>query len=175
MRIKEMKTKLWLAVMMLASLYTTTAAAEMAIGVKGGKIDYDVEGTDPGLNGSLQLAFDIFDLGLADIAIEGEYSTSLTDGEIDFGPATLDTSFESMAVYASLRTAGPVYVIARVGYANTEVEVEGFSEDDTGIATGLGVGFSMGLRMEIEYTKYEPEFDTLGDFDVEYLTLGFAF
>jgi hypothetical protein len=39
----------------------------------------------------------------------------------------------------------------------------------------LGVGFSMGVRMEIEYTKYEPEFDTLGDAEIEYLTLGFAF
>jgi hypothetical protein len=175
MRIKEMKTKLWLAVMMLASLYTTTAAAEMAIGVKGGKIDYDVAGTEPGLNGSLQLAVDIFDIGIADIAVEGEYSTSLTDGEFDIGPATFDTSFQSTGLYAALRTAGPIYVIARVGYVNTEVEVEGFSEDDTGMATGLGVGFSMGLRMEIEYTKYEPEFDTLGGIDVEYLTLGFAF
>lgn len=171
-----MKTKLWItATMLAASLYAATASAEMVIGVKGGAVDYDVEGSDPGVNGSIQLAFDIFDIGIADIALEGEYSTSLTDGEIDLGPATVDTSLESTALYASLRTAGPIYVIARVGYAKTEVEVEGFSEDDSGVATGVGVGFSMGLRMEIEYTKYTPEFDALGDVDIEYLTLGFAF
>lgn len=172
----EMKTIIRMTALALAaSLYAATASAEIAIGVKGGAVDYDVAGSDPGLNGSIQLAFDIFDIGVADIALEGEYSTSLTDAEIDFGPATLDTSLESTALYASLRTAGPIYVIARVGYAKTEVEVEGVSEDDSGVATGIGVGFSMGLRMEIEYTKYSPEFDTFGDVDIEYLTLGFAF
>lgn len=171
-----MKTKLWMtATVLAASLYAATASAEIVIGVKGGAVDYDVEGSDPGVNGSIQLAFDILDIGIADIALEGEYSTSLTDGEIDLGLATVDTSLESTALYASLRTAGPIYVIARVGYAKTEVEAGGFSEDDSGVATGVGVGFSMGLRMEIEYTKYTPEFDTFGDVDVEYLTLGFAF
>jgi hypothetical protein len=177
MRIKEMKTRLWtVATMLAASLYTTAASAEFVIGVKGGTVDYDVAGSDPGLNGSIQLAFDIFDLGIADIALEGEYSTSLTDAEIDVGPGTLDTSLETTALYASLRTAGPIYLIARVGYAKTEIEVEGFTSDDTGVATGVGVGFSMGLRMEIEYTRYKPEFDApLGKVDIEYLTLGFAF
>ena len=177
MRTMEMKTKLWITATMLAAfLYSTTASAEFVIGVKGGAVDNDSDGSDAGLNGSIQLAFDIFDIGIADIALEGEYSTSLTDAEIDVGPATLDTSLDTTGLYASLRTAGPVYVIARVGYAKTDIEIDGVgSDDDTGVATGLGVGFSMGLRMEIEYTKYTPEFDSLGDVDIEYLTLGFAF
>jgi hypothetical protein len=171
MRIKEMKTKLWLAVMMLASLYTTTAAAEMVIGVKGGKVDYDISGSDPGLNGSVQLAFDIFDIGIADIAVEGEISKTLVDGEI---PGDEDLSFESAGLYLSLRTLGPIYVIARVGQAKTEVESStGESVEDTNTSTGVGVGFSMGARLELEYTKYKVEDDI--DLDIEYLTLGFGF
>ncbi len=167
-----MKTKLWLAVMMLASLYTTTAAAEMVIGVKGGKVDYDISGSDPGLNGSVQLAFDIFDIGIADIAVEGEISQSLVDGEI---PGDEDLSFQSAGLYLALRTAGPVYVIARVGQAKTEVESSssGDSVEDTNTSTGIGVGFSVGARMELEYTKYKIE-DVI-DLDVEYLTVGFGF
>ncbi|HEY3486481.1 MAG TPA: hypothetical protein VGL10_00310 [Gammaproteobacteria bacterium] len=163
-----MKTKLWLAVSLLAAcFYTTAASAEIVIGAKAGSVDYDVSGSDPGVNGSLQLAFDLFDLGVADIALEGEFSTSLSDGEL--GGA--DVSFESTGLYAALRTAGPVYLIARAGYASTEVEFEdGSTTDDDGVATGLGVGFSVGLRMEIEHTTYEIE-----DTDINYLTLGFAF
>jgi hypothetical protein len=175
-RIKEMKTKLWItATMLVASLYSTMASAEFVIGVKGGTVDYDAPhaSTDAGLNGSIQAAFDIFDIGIADIALEGEYSTSLTDAEI----ANQDTSLNTTGLYASLRTAGPVYVIARVGYAKTKIEIDGVgSDDDTGVATGLGVGFSLGLRMELEYTKYTHEFeDPFGDVDIKYLTLGFAF
>lgn len=172
-----MKTKLWIAATTLtACLYATTASAEMVIGVKGGTVDFDVAGSDPALNGSIQLAFDILDIGIADIAIEGEYSTTLTEGEID-APlvGAVDTSFESTALYASLRTLGPVYVIARIGYAKSEIEIEDFSADDEGVAKGVGVGFSMGLRMEIEYTRYEPEFDLLGEVQIDYLTLGFGF
>lgn len=168
-----MKTKIWMAATLLAaSLYTTAASAEIVIGAKAGTVDFDTEGSDPALNGSIQLAFDIFDIGIADIALEGEYSTSLTEGEIDLGIlGAQDVSFESTALYLALRTAGPVYVIARAGYASTEIEFEnGGTADDDGVATGLGVGFSMGLRMEIEYTNYEIE-----DLDINYLTLGFAF
>jgi hypothetical protein len=171
MRINEMKTKLWLAAMMSASLYTTTAAAEMVIGVKGGKIDYDVSGSDPGLNGSLQLAFDIFDIGIADIALEGEVSRSLTDGELPSGLSDPEVSFQSTGLYASLRTAGPIYLIARIGVAKSEIEFSnGGTADDSGTATGLGVGFSAGLRMELELTSYEIE-----DLEINYLTAGFAF
>jgi hypothetical protein len=170
-----MKTKLWLAAMMLASLFTTTAAAEMVIGVKGGKIDYDIEGSDPGLNASLQLAFDIFDIGIADIALEGEYSTSIADGELPSGLPDPEVAFQSTGLYAALRTVGPIYAIARVGTVKSEIEFSnGETADDSGTATGIGIGFSAGLRMELEYTKYKIE-DELIDFDIEYLTLGFGF
>jgi outer membrane immunogenic protein len=173
-----MKTKFWLAAAMLAaSLYTTAASAEMVVGFKGGAVDYDRAGSDPSINGSLQLAFDIFDIGVADFAIEGEHSRSFTDGELDFGFGNADTSLETTALYLAMRTAGPVYLIARVGMARMDLEFEGVGTiDDDGIASGLGLGFSAGLRMEIEYTQYEAELGSgLGDLDIKYLTLGFGF
>jgi hypothetical protein len=171
-----MKSKLWTTATVLAAcLYTSAAAAEVVIGVKGGTAEFDVAGADPALNGSIQLAFDILDIGIADIALEGEYSTSLTDGEINTFLGPVDVSLETTGLYAALRTVGPIYAIARAGYAQTEIESNGLSADDEGVAMGVGVGFSMGMRMEIEYTKYEPEFDVIGDLKIEYLTLGFAF
>ncbi len=168
-----MKTKFWMAATALAAcLYATAASAEMVIGVKAGTADFDVEGSDPALNASLQLAFDIFDIGIADIAVEGEYSTTLSNGEIEMGLLGVqELSFQSTGLYLSLRTAGPVYVIARAGYAKNEIEFEnGGTVDDEGTATGVGLGFSMGLRTELEYTRHKIE-----DLDINYLTLGFAF
>ena len=159
-----MKTKLWLAASLFAAcMYTTTASADIVFGVKAGTIEYDVPASSSGVNASLQLAFDIFDLGIADIALEAEYSTSLSDGRIGID----EVSFESTGLYAALRTAGPIYAIVRAGYVDAKI---GSIADDSGSALGVGVGFSGGLRMEIEYTKYE-----IDNIDIEYLTVGFAF
>jgi hypothetical protein len=169
-----MNRKFWMAAAaLMASLYTAAASAEIVIGVKGGTADFDVAGSDPAVNASVQLAFDIFDIGIADIAVEGEYSTSLSEGEIDLGDVVgvQELSFESTGLYLSLRTVGPVYVIVRAGYAKNEIEFEnGGTVDDSGTSTGVGVGLSMGLRTEVEYTTHKIE-----DLDINYLTLGFAF
>jgi hypothetical protein len=159
-----MNKKLWLMIPVLfGAVYASSASAELLIGAKAGLVDYDVSGSDPGVNGSVQLGYEILNLIAADIAIEGELTTSLADGEI----IGQDVGFESTGVYASLRTAGPVYFIGRVGYADTEIE----NVDDSGTSMGVGVGFStLGLRWEVEYTTYEVK-----DVDVDYITLGLSF
>lgn len=167
-----MNKKLWLTIpVLLGAVYTGSASAELLIGAKAGLVDYDVSGSDPGVNGSVQLGYEFLDLGVADIAIEGELSTSLADGEI-FGT---DVSLDTLGVFASLRTAGPVYVIGRVGMVDAEVEGGGISIDDTNTSMGVGIGFSTaGLRWEIEYTTYEIE-TSLTDIDIDYITLGLSF
>lgn len=158
-----MKTRYLIACSLLAfGLYAPHAGAEVTVGVKGGLVDYDARQSDPGLNGSVQVGVDILDLQAADIAVEGEVSTSFVEGEIN----NREVDFQTMGVYSSIRTAGPVYFIGRVGVVNAEIE----NTDDTDIAMGLGVGFSTGIRWEVEYNTYEVE-----GLDVEYLTLGFSF
>lgn len=152
---------------LFGAVYAGSASAELLIGAKAGLVDYDVSGSDPGVNGSVKLGYEVFDLIAADIAVEAELSTSLTDGEILGADASLDT----MGVYASLTTAGPVYFIGRVGYVDAEVDIGGTSFDDSGTSMGVGIGISTaGLRWEIEYTTFEVE-----DTDVNYITLGLSF
>lgn len=160
-----MNKKRWLTIpVLLGAVYASSASAELLIGAKAGLLDYDVSGSDPGVNGSVQLGYEVLDLVAADIAIEGELSTSLVDGET---PGGADVSFESKAIYASLRTAGPVYFIGRVGFADAEIE----DTSDSDVSTGIGIGFStLGLRWEVEYTTYKVK-----DVDVDYITLGLSF
>lgn len=160
-----MNKKRWLTIpVLLGAVYASSASAELLIGAKAGLVDYDVSGSDPGVNGSVQLGYEVLDLIAADIAIEGELSTSLVDGSAPNGD---DVSFESKGIYASLRTAGPVYFIGRVGFADAEIN----NTSDTDTSVGVGVGFStLGLRWEVEYTTY-----TVKDVDVNYVTLGLSF
>lgn len=163
-----MNKKLWLTVpVLLGAVYSGSASAELLIGAKAGVVDYDIAGSDPGVNGSVQLGYEIFDLIAADIAIEAELSTSLADGEV----LNADASLETLGVYASLRTAGPVYFIGRIGQVDAEVDAGGVTFDDSNISMGAGIGFSTaGLRWEVEYTTYEVE-----NTDINYITLGLSF
>lgn len=167
-----MNKKLWLTIpVLLGAVYAGSASAELLVGAKAGVVDYDISGSDPGVNGSVKLGFEVFDLIAADIAVEAELSTSLTDGEIPFMGTSFDASLDTMGVYASLITAGPVYFIGRVGYIDAEVDVGGVSFDDSGTSMGAGIGISTaGLRWEIEYTTFEIE-----DIDINYITLGLSF
>lgn len=167
-----MNKKLWLIPVLFGAVYAGSASAELLIGAKAGVVDYDVSGSDPGVNGSVKLGYEIFDLIAADVAVEAELSTSLTDGEILGTDASLDT----MGVYASLTTAGPIYFIGRVGMVNAEIEGGGVSFDDTNTSLGAGIGFSTaGLRWEIEYTTYKMENTPIGNVDINYVTLGLSF
>lgn len=167
-----MNRKLWLMIPVLfGAVYASSASAELLIGAKAGLVDYDVSGSDPGVNGSVKLGYEVFDLIAADIAVEAELSTSLTDGEIPVMGTSFDASLDTMGVYASLITAGPVYFIGRVGYVDAEIDIGGVSFDDSGTSMGVGLGFSTaGLRWEVEYTTYEVE-----NVDVNYITLGLSF
>jgi hypothetical protein len=158
-----MKTKRLLSLAVLATGLYASSASAVEIGVKAGLIDYDAPDSDMGVNGSFQIGADVADLKFADIALEAEFATSLLEGEI----FNQDADFQSLGVYGSLRTAGPVYFIGRAGLANVEIN----EEDDTDLSLGFGIGFStVGLRWEIEYTTYEVE-----DLDINYISLGLSF
>lgn len=148
-------------------LLARQASAEFIIGVKGGLADYDEVESDKGINTSLLLGYEFLNLALADLAIEGEISKSVTDGERMTGQAI---GLNTKGIYTALRTAGPVYFIGRVGYASTEIDGSPQLEDDTGTSTGIGIGFSGGIRFELELTRYKYFAQ-----DIQYLTLGISF
>ncbi|EDY87150.1 hypothetical protein GP5015_2328 [gamma proteobacterium HTCC5015] len=149
--------------------------AEVIIGVKGGVYKPDFSGYDPAGQVSAQLGIEFLDLAAVDIAAELELSKTLADGEVStstaLGTATTDYSAQTVGAYLSARSIGPIYAIGRIGYANTEIDIDGLgSFDESGASLGAGVGFSLGARTELELTQYDVDGD-----DVHYLSLGFAF
>ncbi|HEX7026262.1 MAG TPA: hypothetical protein VF268_03405, partial [Gammaproteobacteria bacterium] len=63
-----MNKKLWLTIpVLLGAVYAGSASAELLVGAKAGVVDYDISGSDPGVNGSVKLGFEVFDLIAADI------------------------------------------------------------------------------------------------------------
>ncbi|MEM7209497.1 MAG: hypothetical protein AAF434_16870 [Pseudomonadota bacterium] len=147
-------------------LPNTVKAGEIIGGLKLGVVDLDASGFDPISTGTLQLGYEFVDLLAVDLAIEGDITRSLTDAD---GPGG-DYSYQHAGLFGSIRSAGPIYVIARAGLVDVRVEQDAGSDSDSGTAYGLGLGFSTGIRFEIEWTTYEFE-----DSDVQQVSLHFAF
>jgi len=132
-------------------------AGEFIAGIKVGVVDIEASGFDPITTASLQLGYEFTDLLVLDVALEGEITRSLSDAD---GPGG-DYSYEDAGIFASLRSAGPVYVIARAGLVDVRLEQDSGSSSDSGAAYGLGLGFSTGIRWEIEWTTYDFEDDDI--------------
>ncbi len=153
-------------ILALAAATPPAFAEEIILGVKIGAADPDADGFDAISTGSVQLGYEFVDLIAVDVALEAEYSTSLSDAE---GPAG-DYSYEHKGLFASVRSIGPVYFIGRVGYIDAEIDQAGGAVSDSGAAYGVGIGFSAGVRWELEWTTYEFE-----ENDTNQITLHLAF
>jgi hypothetical protein len=154
---------------------TASMANELIVGVKAGIHSLDNKNYDPAPMLSAQISYEFLDVIAADFALEIEAGTTASDGEASSASGQkADFSVTTAGVYLSARTTGPIYAIGRIGVAKTEIDFgtnSGQADlDDSGIAVGAGIGFSTGLRTELELTSYE--------FDKEqayYLSLGLAF
>ena len=139
------------------------AAGELIFGAKTGPMMIDVSGIDDPTNIGLMVGYQQ-GVVLGDLAIEGEFTTSSSDGDLAGNKVSIDT----MAVYAALRTAGPIYFKVKGGFLQEDVKIGSSSDSDSGMSYGAGVGFGIGiLQLELEYTQVEQ--------DVSFLSLGVQF
>ncbi|MEM7292126.1 MAG: hypothetical protein AAF420_01865 [Pseudomonadota bacterium] len=145
---------------------TSIQAGELVGGVKLGVVDPQANNFDPITTASVQLGYEFVDLLAVDVAVEGEFTKSIADAD---GPGG-DYSYQHAGVFGSIRTLGPLYVMARAGLVNVSIEQDSGDDSDTGVAYGLGLGFSTGIRWELEWTTYEYD-----DRDVNQVTFHFSF
>ena len=145
------------------------AMADMYFGVNAGPMMIDGASFDDPVNAGVLIGKE-WGVVAGDIGVQAEFTTTINDGTFVGGPYPYvhDVSIDTLAVYGAFRTAGPVYLIAKAGVLREEVDIGGISESDSGLAGGIGIGFSIGVaQLELEYTQIEQ--------DVGYASLGVRF
>lgn len=151
------------AFLIVGAAAAPAAMADMYFGVNAGPMLIDASGVDDPTNAGVLIGKE-WGVGLGDIGVQAEFTTTIDDGNY-YGH---DVSVNTQAIFGAFRTAGPLYLIAKAGLLREDVEIGGRSEDDTGLAAGIGVGFSLGIaQLELEYTQIEE--------DIGYLSLGVRF
>lgn len=144
-------------------LLSPVGQADWYLGAKAGPMMIDGAGSDP-TNAGVVIGRE-WGIVAGDLGIEAEVTRTLDDGRF----AGQDVEVDTRGLYAALRTAGPVYLIAKAGIVRSEVEVSGAgSSSDTESAFGAGFGFSLGVaQIELEYTRLHE--------DIDFLSLGLRF
>jgi hypothetical protein len=167
-----------------AMILNPATAGELLIGAKIGVIDPEfdtIDESDPFAAVTVGVGYEFLDLVAADIAAELEFTGSLSESSL----GNSDYDYKNTALIFSLRTAGPVYFIGRAGAMKQEFDFtenippeEYFSHEDNATVLGAGIGFSTGLRWEIQLDahKYQNKDNTPNNDGTAYfLNIGLSF
>lgn len=119
-----------------------------------GLMDVDLPGVDNPVNLGIRGGYTL----PSGWGFEAEFTNSVISGEAGvFDDEDMDIM--TLAGYGTYRSYGDIYFKGRLGLLFEDVEVGNFSDDDTGISLGGGVGinFSPNLNFELEYTLIEND------------------
>lgn len=140
-------------------------AGEWLVGVKGGAMLFDQSGVSSPTNVAVMAGYQV-GVVLGDIGVEGELTTSVKPG----GFQGEDVDLTGQGLFATFRSAGPLYLKAKGGVVSSEVSIGTVSERTTSEAYGLGVGLGLGItQLELEYTLVDS------DNDIAFLSVGVQF
>ncbi|BAU50205.1 OmpA domain-containing protein transmembrane region- containing protein [Sulfurifustis variabilis] len=166
-----------LAIVLATLLAVSPAGAQQVVnpmyfGFKAGTMDLDASGFDNASNWAVLLGFTLYDRPeTGSFALEGEYSRSFDDGDVRVAGARGEWDAETLALYGAYRTGGSVFLKAKAGWANWDVNVSGpgtrAEGDDSDFSYGAGAGLRLSPRtgFEAEYTVIES--------DLSFVSLGF--
>ena len=147
------------AALLVLGSFTNDAAGGLYVGGKGGIMMVDVGSGDDPINVGIVVGYAMDPADWGTLAVEGEYTMSVVDGEVSGGGQSVKFDLSTLAVYAAYRSAGSVYGKLKVGFLREEMTILGTSGDDTGLSFGGGVGLCFGeaLSAEVEYTLIEQD------------------
>lgn len=183
------------ALLGLAAGNVAYAQNQPYFGVKGGLMMPDLSGADDAINIGGLVGIKIQDLpassGLrGSLAVEGELTMSVIEGDVGSDGEWDILTLAGYGVYRSQPLNGSMYFKGKVGLAYQDISSDipasqqcytffgtttcmtvpgySYSQDDIGISFGVGLGFKMGPRnnLEVEYTVLD---------DVDFLSVGMTF
>lgn len=155
---KVLSTALLGASLFMMSNQVLAENTNLYVGLKAGKMSADASGFDDATNVGVVLGYKLNNT----FALEGEITDSSSDGS--FSPSG-KWSVDTTALYAVGRWGDQAYLKAKAGILNEDVSVSvpgsSLSGDDTGLSLGIGVGYHLNDRVNIEaeYTIIEEDLD----------------
>lgn len=149
----------------LMSVSCAVAAEGVYVGARVGFMDPDVSGLDEAQNVGIVLGFEFMSDTLISAAVEAEFTTTYSDGDVDFAGLNGDWDVDTQALYLVGKLGEAFYGKLRAGVLREDVSISigGISGEgsDSGFSAGLGVGWRAAdnVSVEAEYTLVEEDID----------------
>lgn len=145
LRGKSVKRQQMLGVLLLMAASCSVQAEGFYIGASAGLMDADFNGFDDATNAGVLIGYDVFTMKIFSVSLEGELTTTVSDGDVDFGAVTGDWDIDTQAAYLAARLGDKFYMKVRYGVARSDISVNisGFSisESDTNGSWGGALGW----------------------------------
>ncbi|HFD80876.1 MAG TPA: hypothetical protein ENK05_10890 [Gammaproteobacteria bacterium] len=156
--------------LILASAASLAPAQGFYAAATAGLMDADIDGYDPATNAGVLLGYEFFRREIVYLSAEAEFTTTLSDGDLDHGGRSGHWDIDSRAAYLAARVGERFYLKVRYGVSWTDVgtRFEGrsrSSSDSSGSWGGaLGFNFSDHWGVQADGVLVDP--------DVTYWNLG---
>jgi hypothetical protein len=147
-------------IVIVMSTAAPAAALGLDLGVAGGvQLEGDITDleidTDSGFSLGLEL---MFELPIVDLGAGYEYGFPR-----DTDTLLSDIEYHFFYGAARLGFIGPVYAMARLGYATVRAELPEVSGSGDGLSWSLGLGVRIrAVRIEVDYNEFDITADDLG-------------
>jgi hypothetical protein len=150
---------------LLVSVCAATAQAGGAyLGASLGIMDADRSGFDEATNAGLLAGYDLVDLDMFSIALEGELTTTVSDGDLDASGGRGNWDIDTRAAYAAFRVGNAFYMKVRFGYAWTDTSADfdaaSVSDSDDGLSWGGAAGWMFGDNWAVQLDGSLVDSDT---------------
>jgi len=160
-----------------AFLITTAGFAVQAegfyVGASAGIMDADIGGFDDATNAGVLLGYDVYTREIFSVSLEGELTTTVSDGDVDFGAETGDWDIDTQAAYVAARLGDAFYIKVRFGVARSDVSVSiadsSFNGNDTSGSWGGALGWMFNRNWGVQADG------TMVDSDVSYWNAGIRY
>lgn len=149
-----------------AALWLACGAAQAGdwyVGASLGVMDSDVRGFDETTNAGLLVGYDVYRLDIFHLALEGEVTTTVSDGDVESNGVRGDWDIDTQAAYLAARLGGDFFIKVRFGGIREDISIDvaGFSrsETDTGGSWSGALGWQIAPHwaVQLEGTLIEAD------------------
>ncbi len=165
-----MKTGKTGAALVLSLVATAVQAEGWYLGASAGLMNNDVSGFDDATNVGALVGYDLYTRDIFAVSLEGELTTTVSDGDISIYGMRGDWNIDTQAAYVAARLGERFYIKVRYGVIREDVSVKAGGISQSGSDTGGSWGAALGWMFT---PQWGAQLDgTLVDSDVYYWSLG---
>ena len=158
-----MKRQQLLGVLLLTAASSAVQAEGWYVGASVGVMDPNVNGFDNATNAGVLVGYDVYTKDIFAVSLEGELTTTVSDGDVKFGNTKGDWDIDTQAAYVAARLGDTFYIKVRYGVSRVDVSVSiadsTISGNDTSGSWGgaLGWMFNKNWGVQVDGTMVESD------------------